>query len=482
MSLEVTADNSPLFLPVKSLNEADARPLPNFEQPLLVLCSERSALTERLRKGMAENVDWISMNGALKELLRGLVNQLRGFSHDWPPAHFYISSDCFAELVPQPNLYPPLSCFVQSHVVFFDELRKSLGKSRWGLIVFDLDINIVHYFRWLFPLCRIVLCDDSVAECDFAYCETSLDPMRAPISIVEKLAEFKEVPQCLTITAEDATGEDFWSRLSSFFGFNIIRRTHANVVDCDIAVSHPEPLPSSNRFTVRSTEEIADTRRQTVLLVPYNDRIVSSCENCLRQAEKQGYTVWREPGFLRIDAARSVMATRALDEGFEELIWVDSDIVFGVDAIDRLRSHGAPLVGGVYAKKGPKEFAVQFERSNRALVLGQGAGLTRVRNIGTGFLLCHRFVYEMIEKKFDLPRCKHLGHECVPFFLTELLEMQDDYWYPGEDYGFVLKAIQCGVFPYADFSIRLGHVGEYSYDWEDGFLGKRSYARIEIDV
>ena len=57
-------------------------------------------------------------------------------------------------------------------------------------------------------------------------------------------------------------------------------------------------------------------------------------------------------GFSAIDFGRCVIASEALRSGFEELMWIDSDVVFYTDDLERLRAHKLPLVCGIYAKKG----------------------------------------------------------------------------------------------------------------------------------
>jgi hypothetical protein len=41
------------------------------------------------------------------------------------------------------------------------------------------------------------------------------------------------------------------------------------------------------------------------------------------------------------------------------------------------------------------------------------------------------------------------------------------YWYLGEDYAFCERARQAGHKVVIDSTIRLGHIGAYTYGWED---------------
>ena len=75
-----------------------------------------------------------------------------------------------------------------------------------------------------------------------------------------------------------------------------------------------------------------------VVLMPVGSHIEPQTENALRELERRGYPVWRSFGCSAIDFARSRLATQALSEGFAETLWIDADIVFDPDEVDRLRA------------------------------------------------------------------------------------------------------------------------------------------------
>ena len=85
-----------------------------------------------------------------------------------------------------------------------------------------------------------------------------------------------------------------------------------------------------------------------VVLVPIGGAIDPGCEDALRELERRGYAVWRVRGYSALDAARNQMASDALAQGFDELMWIDADIVFAADDVDKLRRHDLPLVCGIY--------------------------------------------------------------------------------------------------------------------------------------
>jgi hypothetical protein len=211
--------------------------------------------------------------------------------------------------------------------------------------------------------------------------------------------------------------------------------------------------------------------RRTVVLVPYLTHVEPACERGLRELERRGLEVRRYASTAAVDRTRCEMATAALGDRFDELIWIDSDIAFEADDVERLRGHDLPIAGGIYAKKGAPAFAAHFEPETRTLQLGEGGDLRRVRYVGLGFLCTQRRVYDDVQRKFSLPFCNtRFGAPAVPFFLPMVIAddaLPGGYWYLGEDYAFCERARQAGHAVIVDTKIRLGHVGTYHYGWED---------------
>jgi hypothetical protein len=206
-----------------------------------------------------------------------------------------------------------------------------------------------------------------------------------------------------------------------------------------------------------------------LVVVPFRDFIDPACEEGLRSLEARGYTVRRRTEPASVDLKRSHLATEGLADGFEEILWIDPDTVFHPDAVERLRSHGLPLVAGLYPKRVRAEFACVFLPDTPTLTLGVGGGVVEVRYVGTGFLLTRRSVYEDIARKFALPSCnKAWPTPVVPYFLPLTIEDDDLSWrYLSHDYSFCERARQAGHKVMLDTSIRLWHVGTYTYGWED---------------
>jgi hypothetical protein len=266
------------------------------------------------------------------------------------------------------------------------------------------------------------------------------------------------------------------------------------------------------------------TNPACVILVPANNGIEPACDHALRQLERMGYPVWRVPGFAAIDTARSQIATDAVARGFEELMWIDSDIEFDPAAVERLRSHNLPIVGGLYPKKGTRAVASSLFPETRKIIFGEGGGLLEIRYAATGFLYTKRQVYLDIQRLCNLPVCnQQFNKPLVPFFMTMVVEVEEEdrrsvdggrtsetawveahgtgtvadthspthhspltvptrHWYLSEDFSFSHRARQAGYKIFADTTIRLGHIGRYSYAWEDAGMTLPRFGAFEFHV
>ena len=217
-----------------------------------------------------------------------------------------------------------------------------------------------------------------------------------------------------------------------------------------------------------ATPDLMRASRRCVVLVPYLTHVDPACDDGLRELERRGLEVRRYASTAAVDRTRCELATRVLSEGYDELMWIDSDIKFDPDAVGRLRDHDLPIVAGIYAKKGAQDLAVHLEPGTTQLQMGEGGGLVGVRYVGAGFVCTQRIVYEDIQRTFSLPACNtRFAAPAVPYFLPMVISDGPSYWYLGEDYAFCERARQAGHKVVVDTTIRLGHVGHYTYGWED---------------
>jgi len=222
--------------------------------------------------------------------------------------------------------------------------------------------------------------------------------------------------------------------------------------------------------------------RRCVILVPFASYITPPCERALVELERRGYPVRRVGGYAAIDQGRNQMATDALLDGYEETMWIDGDIDFHPDAVDRLRSHGLPMVCGAYPQKGRRALGCHMPPGVREITFGREGGLVEILYAGAGFLLVRREVYLAVQQRLRLPMCnERFRKPMAPFFHPMLHPCDDGHWYLAEDYAFCERARQCGYRIMADTTIRLWHLGTHAYGWEDAGMDRERFESFSLN-
>ena len=223
-------------------------------------------------------------------------------------------------------------------------------------------------------------------------------------------------------------------------------------------------------------------RLHCVILVPFLGYIHQECDAALKELERRGYTVRRVGGYSAIDQGRNQMATDALADGFEETLWIDSDISFNPDDIEKLRAHPYPIVIGIYPQKGRRALASHIIPGTPTMTFGQKGGLVEMLYGGTGFMLIRRQAYLTMQERLCLPLCNdRFGQAMIPFFQPLIRRIEDGYWYLAEDYAFCQRARACGFSIVADTTIRLSHIGTYKYSWEDAGMDRPRFGTFTLN-
>ena len=239
--------------------------------------------------------------------------------------------------------------------------------------------------------------------------------------------------------------------------------------------------PAHSSGAAQISKEDTHDRRKCVILVPFSGFIHQDCDNSLKELERRGYPVRRVGNYANIDIGRNQMATDALRDGFEETLWIDSDVGFHPDSVERLRSHSLPMVCGIYPKKGNRAVACHVMPGTPAMVFGEQGGLVELKYAATGFLLVRREVYLQIQSRLNLPMCnERFGEPMIPFFHSMLHPHEDGYWFLGDDYAFCQRAQEAGIRIFADTTIRLWHIGMYRYGWEDAGIEPARFSTFTL--
>lgn len=93
---------------------------------------------------------------------------------------------------------------------------------------------------------------------------------------------------------------------------------------------------------------------RTLIAIPAMEQMYSLTVQCLENLRPVGET--RTDFIIRmpVDMARNTFARRACEEGFDRILWMDSDMVFEPDLLERLSAdldEGRDIVTGVYFKR-----------------------------------------------------------------------------------------------------------------------------------
>ena len=191
---------------------------------------------------------------------------------------------------------------------------------------------------------------------------------------------------------------------------------------------------------------------------------------CARLERVYGVRVDRSKGSSAIDIARNIRATDALVEGFESVLFIDSDMMFDPADAVRLFQSDEPVIAGVYAAKklGNGQVNCNFEDGVEKVKIGPWAdGPYPIKSVGAGFLRIKTAALKHVVKALELPYCNMAERRAYPFFQPMIVEMDGEPCYLGEDYSFIWRCRQAGLRPVVDTSFRLWHIGDYAYGIEE---------------
>ena len=178
-------------------------------------------------------------------------------------------------------------------------------------------------------------------------------------------------------------------------------------------------------------------------------------------------------GDSHIDRSRNNLAAAFLnDPQFDELLFIDSDVLATADNINRIRTHNVAVVGGVYF--------IQDERFPARAVVNASApacpvrldGLQPHNYVGTGFILIKRRVLElMVDKLYDdlwyTPDCSAPGTVHFNFFGSGICKYPNGgrRWL-SEDWMFCQRCHDLGIEVFADTTFVAPHRGPVNYPTE----------------
>lgn len=120
-------------------------------------------------------------------------------------------------------------------------------------------------------------------------------------------------------------------------------------------------------------------------------------------------------GAMTADASRNIIVNDFLKTDAEWLLWIDSDTVVPIGALDRMLAVGKTLVSGVYYAKNEPHMPIAYYFYNGAfapidkLSRWEKGEILPIDAAGMGCMLTHRSVYEDILANFSLFQSSNAG-------------------------------------------------------------------------
>lgn len=145
--------------------------------------------------------------------------------------------------------------------------------------------------------------------------------------------------------------------------------------------------------------------------------------------------------------SRTRLVNEALSVNSDKILFLDSDIQFPSNVVDKLNSHNKDIVGATYSTRYPPYQTVAFTNpDNIKDRLDVSSGLHKIWAIGMGCMLIDKNVFNTLPK---------------PWFNHEYNKIDDTF--SGEDIYFCNQAMHHGVDVWIDADIKLAHIGTKAY-------------------
>src|SRR5690606_11691015 len=91
---------------------------------------------------------------------------------------------------------------------------------------------------------------------------------------------------------------------------------------------------------------------------------------------------------------RNTLAKTAIEMGVTHILWLDNDMVFPEDMIERLYQHGKPIVGASYAQRREPVKPVSARDGVWVYTEEDSRGIEKVDFVGMGAMMVEAAVYE----------------------------------------------------------------------------------------
>ena len=158
-----------------------------------------------------------------------------------------------------------------------------------------------------------------------------------------------------------------------------------------------------------------------------------------------------------VDFGRNVVCKIGMEHQATHVCFIDTDMTFNSDAINRLLEHKKPVVGVASRKKKlPLQYTIEVDEPDGARPITDDElpkePFCRIDGnpilVGTGIMLIDLEKVSVVSK---------------PWFLFGTFWNDTDVGYTGEDIYFCRKVWKAGLEVWCDPTIHVKHIGDYEY-------------------
>ena len=155
--------------------------------------------------------------------------------------------------------------------------------------------------------------------------------------------------------------------------------------------------------------------------------------------------------------ARDAIAHYAVENDYDYVLYVDSDMVFSAEDLKRLLAHQVGICSGLYVTRQGERKNVAYKKiiTRRRFPYRQPKLITDDRSSGFGPVSACGFGFCLIKVSVI---------KCMLKYYRSLFEPK---WGIGEDIAFCIRARRLGYKTFVDRYVKLGHVGEVVYGDRD---------------
>lgn len=231
-------------------------------------------------------------------------------------------------------------------------------------------------------------------------------------------------------------------------------------------MSNPSPIGVMIATPFRHFPHNSALPIQTAYLAGNAPAIGRTLRELATRPDAQGYRFEFAAAIGGLCRARNNLVSEFLKSANQLLLWWDQDLDATADHVLRALAHRQPIVGGLYCKRASGKPRYVLNWLPAAEYQPAGDGLLQVAELGTGFKLIHRQVFEELARIFDTePRAekrtaigyrdRDTGEHIVGFYQNLVVDgdlLSEDY--------FLDYLCRCAGVPiWADTKMKVPHRG-----------------------